>query len=395
MSKKYEEFIPAPGMSIEEFDHITDGVEDHVFSAEYNARKESIMKKTSGTRAKTSHLGIKIAVAAAALVIATPFVANAATNGELFARIWGKDGKKDIPAHTEIYVEEGKIRDDGTPASYEVNYPKIEYTDVDPETAEKLLEGKISTEPVVATIGDYKFTINAVVRDGTSAVVDYTIEKEGGVDLLNYSQFDNEAKGAWINEDQNFFYMISGGHNKTYVDLSRSTKDKLYCTDYIAVTDSLKLELVEYTKSLTAIHKAEQNPNDYIKDQKTVSIPKTDKISKVHFESDAGETVDLSAISMKLVVSGNTLGEHYDPLASCAMDFVGKVKITFKDGSEYLVFDEKYYDGYHDHDDSKEVANYAYLVGGLENDMTVVFNRLVDTGNIAKITVNETDYFLK
>ncbi|MBO4460597.1 MAG: hypothetical protein J5778_08080 [Clostridiales bacterium] len=395
MSKKYEDNILAPDMSIEEFDSITDGVEDHVFSERYLARKEQMMKQTSQTRAKTSHLGIKIAVAAAALVVATPFVANAASNGELFARIWGKDGKKDIPAHTEIYVEEGKIRDDGTPASYEVNYPKVEYTDVDPETAEKLLEGKISTEPVVATIGDYKFTINAVVRDGTSAVVDYTIEKEGGVDLLNYSQLDNEAKGAWMNEDQNFFYMITGGHNKTYVDLSRSTKDKLYCTDYIAVTDSLKLELVEYTKSLTAIHKAEQNPDDYIKDQKTISIPKTDKISKVHFESDAGETIDLSAISMKLVVSGNTLGEHYDPQASCAMDFVGKVKITFKDGSEYLVFDEKYYDGYHDHDDSKEVANYAYLVGGLENDMTVVFNRLVDTGNIAKITVNETDYFLK
>ena len=398
MSKEYEEFIPAPGMSIEEFDHITDGVEDHVFSAEYNARKESIMKKTNRTRAKTSHLGIKIAAAAAVLVIAAPFAVNAATGGaveDLIGRIWGKGDKKDIPSHTEIYVEEGKIRDDGTPASYEVNYPKIEYTDVDPETAEKLLEGKISTEPVVATIGDYKFTINAVVRDGTSAVVDYTIEKEGGVDLLNYSQLDNEAKGAWMNEDQNFFYMISGGHNKTYVDLSRSTKDKLYCTDYIAVTDSLKLELVEYTKSLTAIHKAEQNPNDYIKDQKTISIPKTDKISKVHFESDAGETIDLSAISMKLVVSGNTLGEHFDPPASCAMDFVGKVKITFKDGSEYLVFDEKYYDGYHDHDDSKEVANYAYLVGGLENDMTVVFNRLVDIGNIAKITVNETDYFLK
>ncbi|MBO4579947.1 MAG: hypothetical protein J5715_07330 [Clostridiales bacterium] len=395
MSKKYEDNILAPDMSIEEFDSITDGVEDHVFSERYLARKEQMMKQTSQTRAKTSHLGIKIAVAAAALVVATPFVANAATNGELFARIWGKDGKKDIPAHTEIYVEEGKIRDDGTPASYEVNYPKVEYTDVDPETAEKLLEGKISTEPVVATIGDYKFTINAVVRDGTSAVVDYTIEKEGGVDLLNYSQLDNEAKGAWLNEDQNFFYMISGGHNKTYVDLSRSTRDKLYCTDYIAVTDSLKLELVEYTKSLTAIHKAEQNPDDYIKDQKTISIPKTDKISKVHFESDAGETIDLSAVSMKLVVSGNTLGEHYDPQASCAMDFVGKVKITFKDGSEYLVFDEKYYDGYHDHDDSKEVANHAYLVGGLENDMTVVFNRLVDTGNIAKITVNETDYFLK
>ena len=34
-------------ITIEEFDHITDGVEDHVFSDEYLARKESIMKNTN------------------------------------------------------------------------------------------------------------------------------------------------------------------------------------------------------------------------------------------------------------------------------------------------------------------------------------------------------------
>ena len=64
-------------ISIEEFDHITDGVADHVFSDEYLAGKESIMRKENGT--KISKLGIKIAVAAAAVVVATPFVVNAAT----------------------------------------------------------------------------------------------------------------------------------------------------------------------------------------------------------------------------------------------------------------------------------------------------------------------------
>ena len=74
-------------ISIEEFDHITDGVEDHVFSDEYLAGKESIMRKETG--AKISKLGVKIAAAAAAVVIATPFVVNAATGGELFDRLWG------------------------------------------------------------------------------------------------------------------------------------------------------------------------------------------------------------------------------------------------------------------------------------------------------------------
>ena len=53
-------------ISIEEFDHITDGVADHVFSDEYLAGKESIMRKENGT--KISKLGIKIAAAAAAVV---------------------------------------------------------------------------------------------------------------------------------------------------------------------------------------------------------------------------------------------------------------------------------------------------------------------------------------
>ena len=37
-------------ISLEEFDHITDGVEDHVFSDRYLARKESIMKNETGAR---------------------------------------------------------------------------------------------------------------------------------------------------------------------------------------------------------------------------------------------------------------------------------------------------------------------------------------------------------
>ena len=49
-------------ISLEEFDHITDGVEDHVFSDRYLARKESIMKNETGAR--ISKLGVKAAAAA-------------------------------------------------------------------------------------------------------------------------------------------------------------------------------------------------------------------------------------------------------------------------------------------------------------------------------------------
>ena len=396
MSKEYEEFIPAPGMSIEEFDHITDGVEDHVFSAEYNARKESIMKKTNRTRAKTSHLGIKIAGAAAALVIATPFVANAATNGELFARIWGKDGKKDIPSHKEVVVEEGKVDKNGKTSTYEVDYPRIEYQDTDAKKAEELLEGKFISDPKTVEIGGYKFTVNGYVSDGITAVVDYTIEKKGGVDLLNYSQIDNEAKGAFANEDQPVHFSFPWTRGKLYVNLEKSTKDKLYCTEYLQMREGftgLNLEITEYTDSLNNLHAQQVNPNDHIKDQKIINLPGSGDLSLKNFESANGEKISISPISMKI---GNLNGKPEDYVdGGFDLDLIGTIKIIYKDGSEYLVMQDIIHDGKHDDDKVDEVASYAYICGGMDCAAMVNFNRLVDTGNIAKIMINDTEYIAK
>ena len=402
MSKEYEEFIPAPGMSIEEFDHITDGVEDHVFSAEYNARKESIMKKTNGTRAKTSHLGIKIAAAAAVLVIAAPFAVNAATGGaveDLIGRIWGKGDKKDIPNHTVNYVEEGKVDKNGNTVSYDINMPKVEYVDIDPEDAARIMDGKVNFEPQTLKVGEYTFTVNAVATDERSAVVDYTIERKGGVDILIYSQFENESKGAFINDDQPYSYSI-GNSSRIWVDLKNSTKDKIYCTEYIFTDDpaNLKLTVKEYERSRNEMWAEDEpiNPNDHIKETKTISINSSGTMSQATFTSAGGDSIKISPISMKFTGSKETLGDAFDPVYGCAIDSAGFLKITYKDGSEYLVWSEKYHDGIHPNDESKEVANDAYALGGHEaNEFTVLFNRLADVSNIEKITVNETDFFAK
>ena len=107
MDRKFTNDIFENDISIEEFDHITDGVEDHVFSKEYLARKESMMNNT--TKAKISNLRIKVAAAACAVVVASPFVVNAAMDGALFNSIWGNEGKTDVPVHQITYVEDGKI----------------------------------------------------------------------------------------------------------------------------------------------------------------------------------------------------------------------------------------------------------------------------------------------
>ena len=89
MEKNLNEELFEKDISIEEFDHITDGVEDHIFSDRYLAGKEKMMKTyTQKKKAKMTGIFPKVAVAAATvLVLGTPFAVNAATNGALFASL--------------------------------------------------------------------------------------------------------------------------------------------------------------------------------------------------------------------------------------------------------------------------------------------------------------------
>ena len=196
-------------ISIEEFDKMN---EKHVFSEKYKKNKQKMLKDYrksvwSSTGAKTA----KVAVACAAVLIASPVVANAASNGELFSRIWGKAGHKDVAAHEEtIYLGE----DEG---KFAASYPERTYEDVSPQKAESLIGDSMSYPNITKEIDGTTITILSVVRDNNSAVIEYTLEKAGGVDALNYSQLDNEAKGAWISEESTFNFSIGSG--STIVDL--------------------------------------------------------------------------------------------------------------------------------------------------------------------------------
>lgn len=374
-------------ISIEEFDHITDGVEDHVFSDEYLAGKESMMKNSY--KAKISKLGVKVAAAAAAIVVASPFVVNAAMGGELFNRIWGNEGKKTVESHQETILEGGKVDDKGNPVTIDVTMPKIEYVAQDPEVAARLLSGKYTTEPVTATVGDTTITVETVVRDGMGIVAAYTVERAGGVNCFNYSQLDNEAKGAWFNEDQNIIFGFEEGTGKIWVDLEKSTDTKLYCYEYMCenyvlgpalnkpVTDHITLFCQEFNDTRANIEKSNKEKGDtsYIKDSKNVVIPVADKLDSKTFTSANGGTVKISPIAMQWDSTGGEAPKGE------ALDSVKKFKITYKDGSEYLVYE------------FDKVASYGYICGN-DTGFVVLFNRLVDTDNIAKITINDIEFKL-
>jgi len=387
MNKDLNDKIFEHDISIEEFDHITDGVEDHVFSDRYLAGKESIMKNAH--KAKISKLGIKVAAAASAIVVASPFVVNAATGGELFNRLWGNEGKKNVETHNEVVVEDGKYDDKGNPVTYEVTMPKIEYVAQDPEVAERLLAGKYTTEPVSTTIGDTTVTVETVVRDGMGIVAAYTVERAKGVNCYVYSQEENEAKGAFFNEDQNIMFGFQEGSGKIWVDLEKSTDTKLYCYEYMydmynvfgsefakPITDHITLYCVEFNDTRTNIEKTltEKGDTSYIKDEKSVVIPVAGKLDSKTFTSADGGTISISPIAMQWDSTGGT------EIKGECIDMVESVKITYADGSEYLVMDEN-------------TASYGYICG-TDTGFIALFNRLVDTDNVAKITINNKEFTL-
>ena len=388
MNKDLNDKIFEHDISIEEFDHITDGVEDHVFSDRYLAGKESIMKNAH--KAKISKLGIKVAAAASAIVVASPFVVNAATGGELFNRLWGNEGKKNVETHNEVVVEDGKYDDKGNPVTYEVTMPKIEYVAQDPEVAERLLAGKYTTEPVSTTIGDTTVTVETVVRDGMGIVAAYTVERAKGVNCYVYSQEENEAKGAFFNEDQNIMFGFQEGSGKIWVDLEKSTDTKLYCYEYMydmynvfgsefakPITDHITLYCVEFNDTRTNIEKTltEKGDTSYIKDEKSVVIPVADKLESKTFTSADGGSVSISPIAMQWDSTGG------NEIKGEALDSVTKFTITYKDGTEYLVYE------------FDKVASYGYICG-TDTGFIALFNRLVDTDNVAKITINNKEFTL-
>ena len=391
MDNFYNDDLFEKDISVEEFDHITDGVEDHVFSDRYLAGKEKMMKTyTQKKKAKTTGMFPKIAAAALAIIVASPFVVNAAMGGELFNRIWGNEGKTNVTSHQVKVVESGKIDDKGNPVTNDVTMPKIEYVAQDPEVAARLLAGKYTTNPVSTTIGDTTITVETVVRDGMGIVVAYTVERPGGVNCFNYSQFDNEAKGAWFNEDQNIMFGFDEGVGKIWVDLERSTDTKLYCYEYLCdsyalfgpeshsqITDHITLSCQEYTDTRANIEKANNPKGDtsYIKDSKSVNIPVADKLGTKVFTSAGNGSIKISPIAMQWDSTGGKAPKGE------SLDSVKSLKITYKDGTEYVVYNEN-------------TASYGYLCGN-DTGFIVLFNRLVDTDNVAKIKINDSDYILK
>ena len=373
-------------ISIEEFD--APG-ETHEFSERYKKTRERNKQKYLYSRPQWQR--IASIAAAAALFIATPFVVNAATDGELFERIWGILGKKDVEAHQELVYEAEKD------SSYYIAYPARDYAELDPETAKALIGDCVQELSLSQEVDGTTITLLSAVRDNNSAVVALTLEKEGGVDILDYSQLDNEAKGAWFSEKSTFLFNIGYGGN-LYVDLDKSTDDKLYCYDYVPLntfgTGSLLMESEQYPCTLGARDAllAEEYGSEQAqavengKKTTELRIPCEKRLGSTAFTNAGGGQIEMSPISMNIDMNtglGLTPGQAYDPYSAY------KIVITYRDGSTYTVLEHEYPDVYAC---DEYIDNTSYSCGSLDNEFLLIFNRLVDPEDVVSVTVNGIEY---
>ena len=379
-----------PDWSIEEFDAIS---EDHVFSKQYQREKSKVIRAHSKKKAPRRFFMQAIAAAAACIVL--PVVVYAAvTHADFYRNAFGNAGRQSVSAHE-------KVLDDGKGGQFTVTYPEREYVPIDEEMAEALIGSNISSEPVEVQINDHTLTINSAVRDENAIVMEFTLECETGVTALNYSELDNEAKGAWRSEESTFHFMVDGTADNIYVDLEKSTETCLHCYYYglfvfdgpLADGESPTLDITYADEPLVDIYMNEPLDGSYMDEsldgttdkskihEAQVAIPAEHTLDLLTFTSDAGGVLDLSPISLSIDM-GKGLGltnlEAYDPI------HLNTMSIHYTDGSSYQVYDK---DGY--------VDNTAYMCGGCgaaQTEIMLLFNRLIDPSKIDYVEVNGLIY---
>ncbi len=378
-------------ISIEDFDAL-DGV--HEFSDKYKNNKRKLLKEYRKNICKPLLGKYKKAAAAAAvlLIISVPVITNAATGGEFFNRIWGNEGKTE---YSEPYSEYLYDNEKGT--SCKITYPKSEYENIDPEKAEDLIGDNISYNPVDVKIGDTKLSVLSFVHDGNAAVAEFTLEKKGGVDALVYNKSYNKSKGAYFSGSAKFYFAFDEYDGKIFVDTDKSSKDKIYCYYYMICqyqdnTDNVTLTIEEYPCTRDELYAADDiKYKKYISGSKrhSVPVPVSSKSKKTVFNNSKNGIAEISPLSIKIDMEkglGLSKEDAYDPYNAYY------VSINYKNGKKYIVHEHEM-DGIHQC--GTETDNASYICGGLDNNLTFVFNRLVDTDNIQSVTVNETEYVLK
>lgn len=377
-------------ISVEEFDALEG---EHQFSKKYQKRKRKLLREyRRNIFLPKKRTYAKFAAAAALILISAPIIANAATNGEFFGRIWGSLGKKNIASHKEILYNEQEL-------PYVYTFPQREYIDVDPEKAEELTGAHISHERLEQKLGDTTLTILSSIQDGNAAIVEFTLERKGGVNAFEYSQLNNEFHGAEFSQDIPFWFHFPSCSENILVDLKRSTDELLYCYDYMTMepdsydkkAGGITMEIDKYPCTRRELFEAdEKNFNKYKKETKSlrITVPFSAPIETTEYNNADGGAASISPLSIKIDMDTGLNLEEAN--AECYdTENIYYTSVNYKDGTSYIVQEHELGKI---HSCDTRIDNTCCISCDTQGNIIFVFNRLVDTASIESITVNEVIY---
>ncbi len=355
--------------SLEEFDA---PFEEHEFSEEYKKQKELNKKKYLYEPLKTISL-MPVLAAVAALLITVPFIVLFVGNGI--------KTEKQPDTYNEVSITEETVTEvtsvHHAPNFYELNS----------ELVKEYLGDSRSDFSIVREVDGTTITLLSAVRAGETSIVEFTLENENGVDVVDYNPSLEEDQEVWFTDEASFYFYI-GDNGRMFVDSSESTNVRLHCYYYVRAAAGIWMKIYDLpcTWGERSAFEVSENFSEVERiDRETtvssISIPCDNHVEYVEFTNPDGGVLLVSPISMDIDVTTGL-----DVSRESGVE-VYSVVITYNDGDSYIVEDEHHLD--------QETPNfgYGYYEGDAYNShLHYIFNQVINTSEISFITVNGVTY---
>lgn len=352
-------------------------------SNEVEERLEStyeILRSRSKSETKRQYKFPKVTVAAITAVIMISTGVYASIRSDFFEGMFGNTTKTSTPAQPVSI-------DDGKGGTVDVVIPSKEFVDVDEERASELLGNYVLEEPIVKEIGSHTLTVENFLYNELGGLMYFTMEREGGVTALAGNEDTNLAKGANFTEDADFYFNIEigeqiVGHENIYVDMQKSTAEKMYCYSYFLWSEEIDVQQKPYllikkypcTKGEIDRMDAEEYSQmcENVVEEK-VNLTKKDAVPAKTLDLGEKGTLRISAFALAFDIP-KMLG-----LSNLDIDpwNVKHVEIQYKNGESYVV-----------EDNNENINNTGYVLG-CDPYYKVAFNRLVDVENVKAVVIND------
>lgn len=274
--------------------------------------------------------------------------------------------------------------------------------------------------PLVSPVGQtiswegYTLTVDANMYDQVTkcGVLTYTLEKPDGIPsyaLQENGQITFPAEILDINQ-YGYSYIIPDQSTDTkltaafyyQLDNPESTDLTLSFTQWAAISFQDYKELLKQTKEQVKQEVSEDEVIEHLKQalgdeyEEVASTVSREEIVDTGYDGLVYERIKgRFDCPEKITIPEKALGEmsnltladgniKVSPIAICVDTremqgypdgHIERVKICFKDGTEYVVRD-------------KNVANYMFAVGYSDEDVTLMFNRMIDVNEIASIVLD-------